>query len=50
VRACLNRGGARGADERVPHLAGDLFASEHLKRAVRSFLVHGPGQATYEER
>jgi enoyl-CoA hydratase len=50
VRACLDDGGALGADEHVPKLAGDLFATEDLKRAVRSFLTHGPGHATYEGR
>ena len=40
--------GARAADERVPELAGGLFASDDLKRAVRSFLERGPGHATYE--
>lgn len=50
VRACLDNGGARGADQRVPQLAGDLFATEDLKHAVRSFLEHGPGHATYEGR
>ncbi len=50
VRAALENGGARGADEVVPKLAGDLFATEDLKGAVRSFLEHGPGHATYEGR
>lgn len=50
VRAALDHGGARGADRVVPQLAGDLFATEDLKRAVRSFLEHGPGHATYEGR
>jgi enoyl-CoA hydratase/carnithine racemase len=50
VRACLDEGGARGADRRVPELAGDLFASEDLRAAVRSFLEQGPGHATYEGR
>lgn len=50
VRACLNQGGAHGADERVPRLAGELFATEDLKGAVRSFLDRGPGHATYEGR
>jgi enoyl-CoA hydratase len=50
VRAYLEAGGARGADEQVPRLAGDLFATEDLKRAVRSFLENGPGHATYEGR
>jgi enoyl-CoA hydratase/carnithine racemase len=50
VRACLDKGGAHGADRYVPKLAGDLFATEDLKRAVRSFLEDGPGHATYEGR
>ncbi len=50
VRACLDSNGAHGADVRVPQLAGDLFATEDLKRAVRSFLDNGPGHATYEGR
>ena len=49
VRAQL-AGGVREADERVPELAGDLFATEDLKGAVRSFLEQGPGHATYEGR
>lgn len=50
VRACLDEGGARGADRRVPEIAGGLFATEDLKGAVRSFLEQGPGYATYEGR
>ncbi|MGA9876320.1 MAG: enoyl-CoA hydratase/isomerase family protein [Solirubrobacteraceae bacterium] len=50
VRAALDEGGARGADQCVPRLAGDLFATTDLQRAVRSFLEHGPGHATYEGR
>jgi enoyl-CoA hydratase len=50
VRAALDRGGARGADERVPELAGELFASEDLKGAVQSFLEDGPGRYAYEGR
>ena len=42
VRAQVE-GGARAADERVPELAGDLFATEDLQGAVRSFLENGPG-------
>jgi enoyl-CoA hydratase len=49
VRAQL-QGGTRAADAVVPELAGDLFATEDLKRAVRSFLERGPGKATYEGR
>jgi enoyl-CoA hydratase len=43
-------GGARAADELVPEVAGALFGTEDLKGAVRSFLQHGPGHATYEGR
>ncbi len=50
VRAALEEGGARGADRRVPELAGALFDTEDLKGAVRSFLERGPGHATYEGR
>jgi enoyl-CoA hydratase len=50
VRAGLEGGGARAADQRVPELAGDLFATEDLKNAVRSFLERGPGHASYEGR
>src|SRR5258707_13080467 len=49
VRAQLE-GGVREADARVPELAGALCAPEDLKGAVRSFLEHGPGPATYEGR
>src|SRR5690349_7016735 len=42
VRACLDEGGVRGADLRVPEIAGGLFATEDLKGAVRSFLERGP--------
>jgi len=50
VRACLDEGGARGGDARVPELAGGLFATDDLKGAVRSFLDHGPGHAVYRGR
>ena len=49
VRAALD-GGARAADEAVPRLAGDLFGTEDLQGAVRSFLERGPGHATFEGR
>lgn len=50
VRAALQEGGAHGADRRVPELAGDLFATEDLRAAVRSFLRNGPGKATFTGR
>ena len=43
-------GGARAADAIVPELAGSLFATQDLQRAVESFLEKGPGHATYEGR
>jgi enoyl-CoA hydratase/carnithine racemase len=49
VRAQVE-GGARAADARVPEVAGDLFATEDLIRAVRTFLEQGPGHATYDGR
>jgi len=50
VRGALDHGGARGADQRVPQIAGDLFATEDLVSAVRSFLDQGPGNATFSGR
>jgi enoyl-CoA hydratase len=50
VRACLDEGGSHGADAQVPRLAGELFATEDLKAAVRSFLDQGPGNAGYTGR
>jgi enoyl-CoA hydratase len=49
VRAYLEDG-VRGADARVGEIAGPLFATEDLQRAVRSFLEEGPGKATFEGR
>lgn len=49
VRAQID-GGARAADRLVPEVAGGLFETEDLKGAVRSFLEHGPGKATFEGR
>jgi enoyl-CoA hydratase/carnithine racemase len=40
-------GGVELANERVSAVAGDLFATEDLQAAVRSFLEHGPGKATF---
>lgn len=48
VRAQCDAGGVRGADARVPELSGELFATDDLRNAVRSFLTEGPGRATYE--
>jgi enoyl-CoA hydratase len=49
VRATLD-GGVLRADYAVQKLSGDLFATEDLQQAVRSFLDRGPGHATFEGR
>src|SRR5207302_89433 len=49
VRGYLE-GGPAGADQVVPDVAGGLFATEDLKRAVKTFLERGPGHATFEGR
>jgi enoyl-CoA hydratase len=49
VRA-QKEGGARAADAIVPEVAGGLFATEDLQKAVKTFLREGPGHATYEGR
>jgi enoyl-CoA hydratase len=50
VRAFLDEGGVRGADTVVPEVAGGLFGTEDLRRAVDTFLEKGPGHATFEGR
>jgi enoyl-CoA hydratase len=49
VRAYLD-GGVLRADYAVPKLSGDLFATEDLRNAVRSFIDRGPGKATFDGR
>jgi enoyl-CoA hydratase/carnithine racemase len=49
VRAYLE-GGVEEADRVTPEVAGGLFETEDLQRAVRSFLTEGPGKATFEGR
>jgi enoyl-CoA hydratase/carnithine racemase len=49
VRAYL-RGGVEEADRVTPEVAGELFTTEDLQRAVESFLREGPGKATFEGR
>jgi enoyl-CoA hydratase/carnithine racemase len=44
------QGGVALADARVPDVAGALFATEDLQRAVRSFLDEGPGRARFSGR
>jgi enoyl-CoA hydratase/carnithine racemase len=42
--------GVDGADAAVGGIAGELFATEDLQNAVRSFLEVGPGNARFEGR
>jgi enoyl-CoA hydratase/carnithine racemase len=43
-------GGVELANERIPAVAGALFATEDLQNAVRSFLKDGPGKAKFTGR
>jgi enoyl-CoA hydratase len=47
VRA-FSDGGIEGADAVTPEQFADLFGTEDLQKAVRSFLAEGPGKATFE--
>ena len=49
VRAYL-QGGVEEADRVTPEVAGSLFETEDLQRAVKSFLTEGPGKATFKGR
>ena len=49
VRAYLE-GGSREADRRIGEIAGPLFGSEDLQKAVESFFTEGPGKATFAGR
>jgi enoyl-CoA hydratase/carnithine racemase len=49
VRAYLE-GGVDRADEVTAEVAGSLFDTEDLQKAVASFLRDGPGKATFEGR
>lgn len=47
----FREGGIAAADEAIRKDAVDLFATEDLQRAVKTFLEHGaPGHATFEGR
>lgn len=50
VVAVQVEGGVDGADAVLPQLSGALFATEDLRRAVKTFLAEGPGHATFEGR
>jgi len=43
-------GGVDNADGLTPSISGELFGTEDLIGAVRSFLDNGPGRATYSGR
>ena len=46
VRAQADHG-TRGADERTAELTSHLFETDDSRRAVQSFLQHGPGKAEF---
>jgi enoyl-CoA hydratase/carnithine racemase len=43
-------GGIEHANDRISQVAGELFATEDLQDAVRSFLDQGPGKASFKGR
>ena len=46
----FREGGIPAADQAVRDEAADLFATEDLQNAVKTFLEQGPGQAKFEGR
>ena len=46
----FREGGIPAADEAVRRDAGELFATEDLRRAVKTFLAEGPGHAEFNGR
>jgi enoyl-CoA hydratase/carnithine racemase len=46
----FREGGIQAADDAVRSDAGELFATEDLQRAVKTFLEKGPGHAEFEGR
>jgi enoyl-CoA hydratase/carnithine racemase len=50
VLAHFESGGVAEADEHVAAIAAELFDTEDLRGAVRSFLADGPGRATFSGR
>jgi enoyl-CoA hydratase/carnithine racemase len=43
-------GGVERANDTVPRIAGELFETDDLRGAVRTFLEQGPGRATFSGR
>jgi enoyl-CoA hydratase/carnithine racemase len=50
VVQAFREGGVALADQEVPAVAGQLFDTDDLRAAVRSFLSDGPDQATFSGR
>ncbi|MBF6060925.1 enoyl-CoA hydratase/isomerase family protein [Nocardia terpenica] len=50
IIAAWRSGGVAHADSVTPQVSGELFGTEDLRGAVRSFLDVGPGKATYTGR
>jgi hypothetical protein len=50
VLAHFEHGGVPEANTHVTTIAADLFDTEDLSNAVRSFLSDGPGKATFTGR
>ncbi|MBF6350764.1 MULTISPECIES: enoyl-CoA hydratase/isomerase family protein [Nocardia] len=50
IVAAWRSGGVGHADSVTPEVSGELFGTEDLPGAVRSFLEVGPGKATYRGR
>jgi enoyl-CoA hydratase/carnithine racemase len=50
ITQAFRAGGVPRADEEVAAVAGQLFDTEDLRAAVRSFLDEGPGRATFSGR
>ena len=46
----FREGGIPAADRAVREDAADLFATEDLQNAVKTFLEQGPGHAEFEGR
>jgi hypothetical protein len=46
----FREGGIAAADDAVRSDAGELFATEDLQNAVKTFLEKGPGHAEFEGR
>jgi enoyl-CoA hydratase len=50
ILRCFREGGVPAADQAVREDAGELFATEDLQRAVKTFLAQGPGHAEFQGR